>query len=184
MNKFIEEKQEEFEKALEFFKKDISSLRTGRANPAMLEGVQVSAYGVMSPINAVGNIAVTDAKSMTVTPWDKNVIKDIEKAIVEAALGVGVINEGDKIRLSVPQMTEENRKDLVKRLNEKMEHARISIRQARDSIKEEIEKAEKDKEITEDERFQFIEELDEEVKTKNEEIKSTRDKKEEDIMTV
>ncbi len=184
MNQFIQEKKEEFDKALDFFKKDISNLRTGRANPALLESVQVPAYGVMNPVNAVGNITVSDAKSLIVAPWDKNIIKDLEKAIVEADLGVGVVNEGDKIRLNVPQMTEENRKELVKKLNEKMEQARITIRQVRDEVKEEIEKAEKEKEIAEDDKYKYLEELDEEVKKMNDQLKEIRDKKEEDIMTV
>lgn len=184
MNQFIQEHKEEFDKAIEFFKKEIASLRTGRANPSILEGVQVPAYGVMNPVNAVGNIAVADAKSMTITPWDKNIIKDLEKAIVDADLGVGVVNEGDKIRLNIPQMTEENRKNLVKKLNEKMEESRITIRQARDEVKEAIEKAEKDKDISEDDKYQYIEELDEEVKRLNDQLKEIRDKKEEEIMTV
>lgn len=184
MNNFIEDKQEDFDKVMDFFKKDIANLRTGRANPSILEPVQVLAYGVMNPINAVGNISISDAKSITIAPWDKNIIKDIEKALIEADLGVGVVNEGDKIRLNVPQMTEENRRDLVKKLNDKMEHSKISIRQVRDDVKESIIKAEKDKEVSEDERFQYIEELDEEVRKINDQIKEIRDKKEEDIMTV
>jgi ribosome recycling factor len=169
---------------IEFFKKDISSLRIGRANPSMLEGVQVSAYGVMNPLNAVGNISVADSRSITVSPWDRNVLKDIEKAVIEADLGVGVVNEGDKIRITIPLMTEENRRDLVKKLNEKMEQARISLRQVREDVKEAIEAAEKAKEVTEDEKFSFIEEMDEKVKSLNEQVKEVRDKKEEDIMTV
>jgi len=184
MNEYIENKQEDFGKVIEFFKKDIANLRTGRANPAMLEGVQVQAYGVLNPMNAVGNISVNDAKSISISPWDKAVIKDIEKALVEADLGVGVVNEGDKIRITVPQMTEENRIELVKKLNEKMEEARIGVRQHRDDVKSEIEKAEKEKEISEDEKFTYIEELDKEIARLNSEIKEIRDKKEEDIMTV
>ena len=184
MNQFIEAKQEDFQKAIDFFQKDIASLRTGRANPAMLDGVQVEAYGTKTPLSGVGSINVADAKSIVITPWDKNVLKDIEKAIVEAELGISVTNEGDKIRLTIPQMTEENRKDLVKKLNEKMETARISIRQTRDAVKDNIEEAEKEKEISEDDKFKFIKELDEKVQEKNEEIKGIRDKKEEDIMTI
>ena len=184
MNQFIQDKQGDFDKTIEFFKKDISNLRTGRANPAMLESIQVPAYGVLNAVNAVGNVAVVDAKSLTIAPWDKGVIKDIEKALVEADLGVGVINEGDKIRITVPPMTEENRKDLVKKLNEKMEQSRIRARQTRDEIKEAIEKAEKDKDICEDEKFQFIEELDVVAKKLNDELREIRSKKEEDIMTV
>lgn len=169
---------------MDFFKKDIATLRTGRANPSVLDGILVDAYGVKTPLNGVGSISVTDARSMVIAPWDKNVLKDIEKALVEADLGFGVVNEGDKIRLTLPLMTEENRRDLVKKLNEKMEDARVSVRQVRDEIKGDIEAAEESKEITEDDKFRFLRELDEEVKKNNDEIKNTRDKKEEDIMTV
>lgn len=184
MNTYIQEHQEEFDKAVDFFKKDITSLRTGRANPGMLEDIQVDAYGAKTPLQGVANTNVADGQSLVITPWDKNVIKDIEKAIVEADLGVSVVNEGDKIRLTMPKMTEENRIDIVKKLNERMEKARISVRQIRDDVKQAIEKAEEDKEITEDERFKFIKELDEEVGKLNDKIKELRDKKEEDIMKI
>lgn len=184
MNKYIQTKQGEFQKVLEFFKKDISVLRTGRANPSVLDGILVDAYGAKTPLNGVGSITVSDARSMVISPWDKSVLKDIEKAIVEANLGFGVVNEGDKIRLTLPMMTEENRRDLVKRLNEKMEGARVNLRKVRDEIKADIEKAEGDKEISEDDKFRFLKELDEEVKAKNDEVKTIRDKKEEDIMTI
>ena len=184
MNEYIENKQVEFNKAIDFFKKEIASIRTGRANPNMLEGVMVDAYGAKTPVNGVATINVPDGQSITVVPWDKNVIKEVEKAIVDADLGVGVVNEGDKIRLTMPKMTEENRKDLVRKLNEKHEASRVSIRQVREDIKSEIEKAEKDKDITEDDKFLFLKELDEEVGKQNDELKSLRDKKEEDLMTV
>ncbi len=184
MNQYIQSKQEEFQKAIDFFQKEIANLRIGRANPNMLDGVLVEAYGVKTPLNGLASVTVTDARGMTVTPWDKNLLKDIEKAIVEARLGVGVVNEGEKIRISIPQMTEENRRDLVKKLNEKMESARIRIRQVRDEVKDDIERAEKDKEISEDDKFRFIGELDEEVRNRNNELKEIRDKKEEEIMTI
>lgn len=171
-------------KAIDFFKKDIANLRTGRANPAILDGVQAEAYGVRTPLNGLANINISDGKSMVIAPWDKGVLKNIEKAIVEADLGLGVVNEGDKIRLTVPQMTEENRKDLVKKLNEKQETARVSLRKVRDEIKGSIEDAEDDKEISEDDRYRFMEELEEVVKAKNEELKNIKDKKEEEIMTI
>ena len=169
---------------LDFFKKDISVLRTGRANPSVLDGILVEAYGAKTPLSGVGSINVSDARSMVVSPWDKSVLKDIEKAIVEAGLGFGVVNEGEKIRLTLPMMTEENRRDLVKKLNEKMEGARVNLRKVRDEIKADIENAEGDKEISEDDKFRFLKELDEEVKAKNDEVKNIRDKKEEDIMTI
>jgi len=184
MNNFIKDKSVEFENVLEYFKKEIANLRTGRANPSLLDSVMVEAYGAKSPIMAVGSISVSDAKSMTVVPWDKSVLKEIEKSIIEADLGVGVVNEGDKIRVSIPVMTEENRRDLVKKLNERMEKARVSLRQVREEVKDGIETAEENKEISEDDKFRFIKELDEEVRNYNDKIKAIRDEKEKEIMTI
>ena len=184
MNQYLQEKQGDFAAALDFFKKEIGALRTGQANPSVLDVVSVEAYGVANPINAVGNISVSDNRSIVIAPWDKNVLKAIEKAIIEANLGLGVVNEGDKIRLTVPPLTEENRRDLVKKLNEKMEKTRIILRGVRDNIKNVIEHAFDDKEISEDDKFRFIKELDELSAKKNEELKDLRDKKEKDIMEI
>lgn len=184
MNAYLQAKQGDFASALDFFKREISTLRTGRANPAVLDNVQVEAYGVMNPVNAVGNIAVSDARSIVIVPWDKTVSKAIEKAIIDAGLGLGIANEGDKIRLTVPPLTEENRKVLVKTLNEKMEKTRIILRQAREGVKSAIEQGFDDKEISEDEKFRFIKELDEFSAKKNDELKDIRDRKEADIMEI
>ncbi len=184
MNQYLDNQQKDFNGALDFFKKEISTLRTGQANPSVLDAVQVEAYDTFNPLNAVANISVSDARSMIIAPWDKGVIKSIEKALVEADLGLGVVNEGDKIRLSVPPLTEENRRDLVKKLNEKMERVRIILRSARDNVKNAIEKAQADKEIGEDDKFRYIKELDEFSAKKNEELKSIRDRKEKDIMEI
>jgi len=184
MNKYIQPKQEEFIKAIDFFKKEISGLRTGRANPSILDGVCVKAYGVKTPLNGVASITVPDGQSITIAPWDKNVIKDIEKAIADANLGVAIVNEGSQLRLTVPKMTEESRIEMARKLSEKHESARIAIRHTRDDIKNVIEQAEKDKEITEDEKFLFIKELDEEIAKQNKSLKEIKDKKEQDIMTI
>jgi ribosome recycling factor len=184
MNNFIKLKESALNGAIDFFKKEISSLRTGRANPSLLDGVLVDAYGAKNPINAVASISVSDSKSMVVSPWDRSVLKEIEKGIVEANLGLGVVNEGDKIRVSIPSMTEENRKDLVKKLNEKMEKSRISLKQIREEIKDEIESAEDGKEINEDDKFRFVKELDDEIRKYNEKVKTIRDEKEKEIMTI
>jgi len=184
MNDYLIAKQGEFTNALEFFKKEIGNLRTGRANPAVLEAVQVEAYDVLNPLNTVANITVSDARNILVSAWDKNILKSIEKAIVEAGLGLGVVNEGDKIRLTVPALTEENRKELVKKLNEKLEKTRIILRQARENVKNAIEDAFEAKEISEDQKFRFVKELDDFSTRKNEELKDLRDKKEKDIMEI
>ncbi len=184
MSNFVSDNQEKFLNVIEFFKSDIASLRTGRANPVMLDGVKVEAYGVMNSLNGVANITVADSRSFIITPWDKSVTKAVEKGIVEANLGLGVVNDGDKIRLSIPPLTEENRKELVKRLNERMEKARISLRQVREDVKTEIEMSFDAKEITEDEKFRNEKELDEFIAKKNEDLKELRDKKEKDIMEI
>lgn len=184
MNQYLQDKQGDFANALDFFKREISTLRTGRANPSVLDNVQVEAYGTMNPVNAVGNIAVSDSRSIVIVPWDKSVSKAIEKAIIDAGLGLGITNEGDRIRLTVPALTEENRKALVKTLNEKMEKTRIILRQARDGAKNTIEQAFDDKEISEDDKFRFMKELDEFSAKKNDELKNIRDRKEEDIMEI
>ena len=184
MNQYLQSNQENFNKAIEFFKKEISHLRTGRANPNLLEGIFVEAYGAKTPLNGLANINVSDGHSIVVSPWDKKVIKDIEKAIVEADLGVGVVNEGDKVRITIPVMTEENRRELVKKLNEKMEECRISFRQIRDQIKSEIETSEKNKEISEDDSVRLEKEVQRLTDDTISEIDNLGKKKEEELMAV
>lgn len=184
MNQYIQLKQEEFNKAADFFKKDIATLRTGRINPAILDDIQVEAYGAKTPLNGLAGVTVSDARSLVITAWDKNILKDIEKVITQANLGFSISNEGDKLRLITPLLTEENRIELVKKLNKKLEEARIAVRQIREEIKNEIERAEKNKDISEDDKFRFIKELDEEVNKFNEVLKKARDNKEKEIMTI
>ncbi|MFA6551019.1 MAG: ribosome recycling factor [Patescibacteria group bacterium] len=184
MNQYIQQQQTELTQVAEFFKKDIASIRTGRANPAMLDGVLVSAYGTKVPLQQVGNISVVDARCLTISPWDKSVLKDIEKGIVEADLGVSPVNEGEKIRITIPQPTEEDRRERAKKLGEKLEHAKVTLRQVRDKIKEAIEQAENDKVIAEDDKFRFLKEMEEEIKKYNEQLEEIRKKKEEEIMTI
>lgn len=184
MNQYLVAKQADFVKIIDFFKKDIASLRTGRANPGVLDGILVEAYGAKTPLVGLASITVPEARSLVVSPWDKSIIKEVEKAITAAALGLNPVNEGAQIRLVVPQLTEENRRELAKRLSEKMETGRISLRQTRDEIKEAIEAAFKNKEISEDDKFRFVKELDEEVSRRNDELKKIKEKKEEEIMTI
>jgi len=184
MNQYIEAKKNDLVKAIDFFKKDISSLRTGRANPSILDNIMVEAYGAKTALVGLASVTVPEARSIVVAPWDKNITKDIEKAIAAADLGINPVNEGDKIRLVMPQLTEENRHELVKKLHEKMETARISLRQVRDEIKELIEAAFKSKGMSEDDKFRFFKELDEEIARRNDELKKIKEKKEEEVMTI
>ncbi len=180
----IENHLPEFVKVIEHFKSEASKLKTGRANPAILDGVMISAYGVLTPINQLASVSVPEARSIVIQPWDKNILKDIERGILEANLGLSPVNEGERIRVVVPQMTEESRKEIVKILNHKAEEARIGVRNVREKIKEAVLEAEKNKEFGEDERFGLIEDLDKKTGEFNEQIKRIADEKEEEIMTV
>ena len=153
MNQYIQSKQEEFDKAIEFFKKDISNLRTGRANPGMLDGIQAEAYGVKTPLNGLASITISDAKTIQVSPWDKNVIKDIEKAILKSDLGLTPSNDGKIIRIAIPPLTEERRKELVKVVHKKCEDYKVSIRNIRRDANDLLKSMKKDGEISEDDAF-------------------------------
>lgn len=180
----INDYKEEFDKALEYFKSELGIIKTGRANPAILDGVRVEAYGTLSSLNQVASINVSDSRSLVIQPWDKNMLKVIEKGILESDLNVNPANDGEKIRINLPLLTEETRKETVKLLNHKVEEAKIAIRLIRDKVKEAIIEAEKSKEFGEDEKFRLLEELDKKVATLNSFIKELADKKEEEIMTI
>ncbi|MFA6428380.1 MAG: ribosome recycling factor [Candidatus Buchananbacteria bacterium] len=174
----------EFEKAITHVKSDISGLRTNRANPDMVEKVVVEAYGTPTPLVQLASIAVPEARSIVIMPWDKSLLKDIEKGILAANLGLNPVNEGTQLRISMPQLTEESRKDLVKLLNQKLEQGRQVIRKLRDKIREEINATEKAKEISEDKKFELLKELDEKTQEFNEKIKKIGEEKEKEITTI
>jgi ribosome recycling factor len=184
MNKFLEAHKEDFTKAVEHLKGEISALRTGRANASLVENILVDSYGVKTPIRGLANITISDPKTLVIEPWDKGIIKEIEKAIQTANIGINPVNEGVKIRLSMPAMTEENRREMIKILGQKLEQARISLRNVREAVKDEIARAEKDKKISEDDKFRFQAELEEFVKKQNDEVKTIGEKKEQELMTI
>ena len=180
----LDDHRSEFDKPIEHLKNDLAAFRTGRANPALIENIGVAAYGSTTPLKQLGSISVSDARSMLVEPWDKSVLGDIEKAIQAANVGVSVANEGKHIRVNVPLMTEENRKDIVKLLRDKMEQARVAVRGIRDKVKESITEAEEAGSITEDEKFRLQKQLDELTAATNDKIKVLADAKETEIMTI
>ncbi|MFB6226630.1 MAG: ribosome recycling factor [Candidatus Paceibacteria bacterium] len=181
---FIEQHQSEFEQTIEHLKEEIASLQTGRANPKMVEGVQVEAYGSTQELKTLASISVEDAKTLLVEPYDENTVQDIEKALHEADIGINPITEGKKIRLPLPELTKERREELIEVLNEKSEESKIKIRQIRGEIKDEIELAEQEGEITEDEKYRKLEQLDEKVEEYNSQIEQIREDKEENIKQV
>ena len=183
-NIYIDQQKDEFEKAIEHLKKELTTLRTGRAQATLVENVQVEAYGTMTPLMQLASISVPYAKSIAIEAWDKNILKDIEKALSYSNLGLSVVNTGEKLIAQVPPMTEENRKELLKILGEKVEASKISIRQIRDKIKENILKAEKANEITEDDKYKFLADLDNFTTDYNKKTDSLSEEKEKEIMTV
>lgn len=184
MNNLVEKHKGDFEKIIEFFKEDISSLRTGRVSPSLVEHVMVDSYGVKTELLQLAAITTPEPQSMTIKPWDKNILSDVEKALAKSDLNVNPVVDGEVVRLNFPPLTEESRKELVKILHKKSEDARIKIRNAREKTKDEILALEKDKQISEDEKFTALKDLDEFVKTYNDNIKQVSDKKEEEIMTI
>jgi ribosome recycling factor len=178
----IQEKKELFEKIMEHTKNEISSLRTNNITPALVENIKADVYGAKMPIIQLGSISIPEPRQLLIEPWDKNVLKDIEQAIETASLGLSVKNEGNFLRLTMPAMTEETRKQVVKLLNEKTEKSRISLRALRDEIRDEIISAEKNKEITEDDKFRLQEDLDKMTREYTDRIAEIGKKKEEEIM--
>jgi len=174
----------DFNTAISHFKQEITTLKTGRANPQILDSIKVEAYSVKTPLNQLASISVPEPRSILIQPWDKSLLKEVEKAILEADLKLNPINEGDKIRINIPPLTEETRQEIVKLLNQKAEQARIALRQLRDKIKEAIMAAEKNNEFGEDERYSLIEELDKTTGRFNDQIKILAAEKEQEIMTV
>lgn len=176
--------KEQFNKAIDHLKSEISSLRTGRATPALVEDITVEAYGSKQPLKTLASISVSDAKTLTVEPWDKSLMQTVETAINNSHLGINPVNDGKLIRLPLPELTQERRQELIKVLHQKLEQARITIRKIREEIRDQIDKAFKDKEIGEDEKFKFQDELEKMVKEYNEKIKQVGDEKEKEISTI
>ncbi len=177
----LDDKKEKFEKVFEFIQKELSSVRTSRATPSLIENIKVNVYGVETPMVQVASITSPEPKQLLVEPWDKNILKDAEKAIQTASLGLSVANEGTHLRVTMPPMTEETRNEVIKMLNERIEKGRQNLRGVRDEIKEEIIKLEKDKEISEDDRFGLLEELDKITREYTDQMTELGKKKEEEI---
>jgi len=184
MDQIIESKKSEFDKALGVLEEDLKTLRVGRANPVMVENILVEAYGAKTPLKQMASISVPESRTILIQPWDKTIIKEVEKSIIAANIGISPTNEGSQIRLTIPPLTEESRKELTKSVGEKAEKIRISIRQIRDKVKDEINKKEKDNEITEDDKYDLQKKLDELVREYNDRIKVLADNKEKEIMTI
>jgi len=164
--------------AKEWLAKEYRGIRTGRATPAILDSVQVSAYGSMTPLKQVGNVSVEDARTLRVSAYDAGVLKDIERGITAANLGVGTSSDGASVRVTFPELTSERREQLVKFAKQKLEEARTSIRLARDESWKEIQEREREGTLTEDDKFQLKEELQKKIDTGNGDLEKAFESKE------
>ena len=150
VNDILEQTSANMEKSIEALKRDFSSLRTGKVTTGIVDNIKVDYYGTMTALTQVGNVIATDATTISITPWEKNLLPVIEKAIQEANIGVNPNNDGDFIKLFFPPMTADQRQEIVKQAKGMVEHAKVSIRNVRKDSNDKIKKLEKDKEISED----------------------------------
>ena len=178
---YIEEKME---KVIEHLDEELSLIRAGRANPAILNKVQVEYYGTMSPINQVATISVPEARQILVTPWDRSMVSACEKAINVAELGVNPINDGNSLRLMLPELNEERRKQLVKQTKTLGEESKVAIRNIRRDAIDECKKMQKNSEITEDDLKVAESEIQKLTDTKIADIDAILEKKEKEVMSV
>lgn len=181
MENTIKECEAKMKKSVDIFHEEIKAIRTGRANISVLQVVKVPYYGQMMPINQVASLSLVEAKTISVKPWDKSVLPEIEKSILSANLGLAVVNVGDSLKVNFPELTEETRKEYVKKVKKMGEEAKVNIRNIRREANDKLKHLEKEKVITEDDlkhaedRVQkitdkFIKEIDEIVKTKEQEL--------------
>jgi ribosome recycling factor len=152
INDITNDAEDGMKKAVDSFKRDLQKIRTGRANTAMLDGIKVDYYGTPTPVNQVATVQVVDARLITVKPWEKSMIAVIDKAIRASDLGINPVADAELVRLPVPPLTQERRRDLAKQVNKQTEEARVAVRAARRDAMDMIKEAEKDKQISEDER--------------------------------
>jgi len=180
----IENLKPELEKTLEYLKGELIKIRIGRATPAMVEDLEVECYGQKMPLNQLANISTPQPRLIIIQPWDKSILESIEKGIARSSLGLRPIIDGEIVRVNIPPLNEEKRKELTKILREKIEEARISVRHKREEVWKKLQEMEKNKEIREDDKFRGKDELQKAIDEYNDKIEKIREKKEKEIMTV
>lgn len=176
--------EEKMDRTIEVLKKDVSLIRTGRANPAVLNNVSVNYYGVDTPLNQVSSISVPEAQTLMIKPFDKGLLKDIEKAIFAADLNLTPQNDGTVVRINFPALTEARRKELVKEVKVLGENAKVAIRNIRRDGNDQLKKLEKDSLITEDELKQFNDKVQKLTDKKIEKVEAVLKDKEKQIMEI
>jgi ribosome recycling factor len=172
------------EKAVEDFRKELSGVRTGRANVSLLDHVRVDYHGTPMPINQLATLNVPDPASIVIAPWDAGALPLIDKAIRTSDLGLNPSNDGKVVRVPIPPLTEERRKDLVKHIHKVLENHRTAVRNIRRDVKEAVEKLEKDKKISEDEKKRSLDELEKITHSETKKIEDLSATKEKEVMEI
>lgn len=180
----IDNADNKMDEAVSYYKNELSHVRAGKAQPSLLDGVKVDYYGSQTPLNQLANVSAPEARMLTVQPFDKSALEDIEKAIMSAGLGLNPNNDGNIIRIPLPILSEERRKDLVKRVKELAEDARISIRNTRRDANEEVKKKVDSESLPEDSKYEAEEEIQQLTDQHTEQVGTLLEKKEKEIMTV
>ena len=178
------EAERRMQKAIEALKQDLSAIRTGRANSALLDRVLVDYYGTPTPINQVATISVPEARLMVIQPWDRKMLTDIEKAIQKSDLGINPNNDGLVIRLNIPPMNEERRRDMVKTLHKRVDEHKVALRNIRRDVQDKLRDREKKKEVSEDELRRSTERLQKLTDHYMEDMEKVSKSKEQEILEV
>ena len=184
IKEIISREEARMDKTIESLKHEFANVRTGRAHTSLLDSVMVDYYGAPTPVNQVANVSAPDPRMILIAPWDKTMIGAIEKAILTSDLGLNPNNDGDSIRLAIPQLTEDRRKELVKVVSKKAEDAKVAIRNIRRDANDAIKKEEKAKTITEDVSKDGQDQVQKLTDKKIKVIDELRDTKEKDVMSV
>ncbi len=184
MSSIIKQTEDKMKKSLSALEDEFNTLRTGRASPALFDKVRVEYYGNPTPINQVATISVPEARLVVIQPWDKSIIGDIEKAIQKSELSVNPSNDGKVIRISIPPLTEERRKEFVKIAKNMAEQSRVSIRNVRRDANDELKKSQKDGDLSEDELKRAEDEVQKLTDTYIDKVNSMLDEKEKEILEV
>jgi ribosome recycling factor len=169
---------------VEDFRKDLATLRTGRANASLLDAVRVDYHGTPMPVNQLGTVTTPDATMIVISPWDPSAVPLIDKAIRTTDLGLNPTNDGKVVRVPIPALTEDRRKDIVKQLHKVLENHRTAVRNVRRDLKEAIEKLEKDKKISEDEKKRALDDLEKLSQAETKKIEDLSAVKEREIMSI
>jgi ribosome recycling factor len=172
------------EKAVDDFRKELATLRTGRANASILDSIRVDYHGTPMPVNQLGTVTVPEATLLVISPWDPSVVPLIDKAIRTSDLGLNPTNDGKVVRVPMPSPTEERRKELVKHLHKILENHRTAVRNIRRDIKEGIDKLEKDKKISQDEQKRALEEMEKVTHSETKKIEDLSAAKEREILEI